>query len=433
MGSFLDKPKTEKHERSDSNTETQIRYGMSAMQGWRIDMEDAHTLVTSLPVNAMKSWSFFAVYDGHAGAKVSAEASTRLLNSILDQDYFKNTLANDENMCTECTYDEESFRNAIKNAFLELDAKMMEEDLSSGTTVVCLLITPKHLWFLNCGDSRAIHVRSGPKKENKDEHPIHAEYAATKGSDDVEEPTQVKPPVIDKSDDEVKHFEYPDDHYVYFATADHKPVNPEERQRIENAGGMVLIQRINGALAVSRALGDFDYKRVDNMSQEEQLVSPVPVISKIDRCTENDDYKDSYSIIACDGIYDVINNEGLCDYVTHQLYLDSSLEKISSKMLDSCLYRGSRDNMSAIIVTYGDNAPKVSEEAISIEESNNKLLKERVGDLYQTVPKNNTQVETMCGMLPASKYGCPGMGVHGKRELIKQYVEELAKQEPGTN
>jgi len=25
------------------------------------------------------------------------------------------------------------------------------------------------------------------------------------------------------------------------------------------------------------------------------------------------------------------------------------------------------------------------------------------------------------------------MGVHGKRELIKQYVEELAKQEPATN
>ena len=63
----------------------------------------------------------------------------------------------------------------------------------------------------------------------------------------------------------MKHFESPDDHYVYFGTADHKPVNPEERQRIENAGGMVLIQRINGALAVSRALGDFDYKRVDNI------------------------------------------------------------------------------------------------------------------------------------------------------------------------
>ena len=33
-----------------------------------------------------------------------------------------------------------------------------------------------------------------------------------------------------------------------------------ERKRIEGAGGRVIINRINGSLAVSRALGDFDYK-----------------------------------------------------------------------------------------------------------------------------------------------------------------------------
>ena len=47
---------------------------------------------------------------------------------------------------------------------------------------------------------------------------------------------------------------------VHFSTIDHKPTNPEERERIINAGGVVLTARINGSLAVSRALGDFDYK-----------------------------------------------------------------------------------------------------------------------------------------------------------------------------
>ena len=46
MGGFLDKPITEK---SNSSGSTQsIRYGLSSMQGWRCDMEDAHTVEPNL-------------------------------------------------------------------------------------------------------------------------------------------------------------------------------------------------------------------------------------------------------------------------------------------------------------------------------------------------------------------------------------------------
>ena len=38
----------------------------------------------------------------------------------------------------------------------------------------------------------------------------------------------------------------------------------------------LLAQRVNGSLAVSRALGDFEYKNVDGRSPTEQLVSPEP-------------------------------------------------------------------------------------------------------------------------------------------------------------
>lgn len=42
--------------------------------------------------------------------------------------------------------------------------------------------------------------------------------------------------------------------------------------------GQVMIQRVNGSLAVSRALGDFDYKSNQTMGPCEQLVSPEPEV-----------------------------------------------------------------------------------------------------------------------------------------------------------
>ena len=47
MGAFLDKPKMEKHNAQGQGDG--LRYGLSSMQGWRVEMEDAHTAVIRLP------------------------------------------------------------------------------------------------------------------------------------------------------------------------------------------------------------------------------------------------------------------------------------------------------------------------------------------------------------------------------------------------
>lgn len=44
---------------------------------------------------------------------------------------------------------------------------------------------------------------------------------------------------------------------------DHKPANEAEAARIIAAGGWVEFNRVNGNLALSRALGDFIFKRND--------------------------------------------------------------------------------------------------------------------------------------------------------------------------
>lgn len=44
-----------------------------------------------------------------------------------------------------------------------------------------------------------------------------------------------------------------------------------------------MIQRVNGSLAVSRALGDFEYKNVPGLAPTEQLVSPEPDVYVVKR------------------------------------------------------------------------------------------------------------------------------------------------------
>lgn len=82
--------------------------------------------------------------------------------------------------------------------------------MSSGTAANCLLLHDGNIVCANAGDSRAVLCRS-----NK----------------------------------------------IISLSNDHKPHAVKEKERIEKAGGHVQNERINMTLAVSRALGDTDFKQ----------------------------------------------------------------------------------------------------------------------------------------------------------------------------
>jgi len=50
---------------------------------------------------------------------------------------------------------------------------------------------------------------------------------------------------------------------------DHKPDNPLEKNRITKAGGYVSDGRVNDNLNLSRAIGDLEYKKNQNLKPEE--------------------------------------------------------------------------------------------------------------------------------------------------------------------
>ena len=58
MGIYLSKPNTEKS--SDKGENERMLYGVSSMQGWRMNMEDAHIA----DVDFDQGISLFAVFDG---------------------------------------------------------------------------------------------------------------------------------------------------------------------------------------------------------------------------------------------------------------------------------------------------------------------------------------------------------------------------------
>lgn len=72
--------------------------------------------------------------------------------------------------------------------------------------------------------------------------------------------------------------------------------NTGEKARICAAGGFVDFGRVNGNLALSRAIGDFEFKKSADLSPEQQIVTAFP-----DVVSHNISDDDEFLVIACDG------------------------------------------------------------------------------------------------------------------------------------
>ena len=111
-------------------------------------------------------------------------------------------------------------------------------------------------------------------------------------------------------------------------TCDHKPVNARERFRILQAGGKVYKRRVQGILGVSRTLGDFRFKKDADKAPCDQMVSSVPDVVKINVTPSLD-----FFVLASDGIFDVISNQGVVDFILGQLKRQKQLDDISLSLI----------------------------------------------------------------------------------------------------
>eukprot|EP00944_MAST-04C_sp_MAST-4C-sp1_P014803 g14803.t1 len=290
MGSFLDKPLTDKDTHSGEGNG--MKWASSAMQGWRVNMEDADIAVTK--VGKFDKLSFFGVLDGHGGDLTSKYCGEHLLETITEQEAFqKVTAALESGLIAE----------AFTAAHFRMDEKLkrlpaMSQGDTSGSTGITGFVTPTEIIVANCGDSRSVLCREGGTAEEM--------------------------------------------------SRDHKPTNPLETKRIEESGGHVSMKRVNGDLAVSRSFGDFVYKQAHDLPPEKQAVSVEPEIKITDRRGG-----DEFLIFACDGIWDVMSNQQCCDYIRRQMAEgEHDIGKICEALIMECLDLGSKDNMSVVLVVF---------------------------------------------------------------------------------
>lgn len=268
--SLLDAPRCAQRPHGGAAAAWGLRFGASAVQGWRAHMEDAHCACLELP-GLPPGWAFFAVLDGHGGARAALFGARHLKGQVLEA--LGPEPSEPQGVC-----------EALRRAFLSADARLRAlwpRGEPGGSTAVALLVSPRFLYLAHCGDSRAVLSRAGA---------------------------------------------------VAFSTEDHRPIRPRERERIHDAGGTISRRRLEGSLAVSRALGDFAYKEAPGRPPEQQLVSAEPEVTALARQAE-----DEFMLLASDGVWDAMSGSALAGLVASRLCLGLAPELLCAQLLDTCL------------------------------------------------------------------------------------------------
>ncbi|CAG9462507.1 unnamed protein product [Pedinophyceae sp. YPF-701] len=353
MGAYLSAPVRDKEEFRGSDGK--LEFGGSAMQGWRRTMEDAHLAKTSLAGD--KDAAIFGVFDGHGGAEVARFCQKYMADEVTKLEPFQRgdmggslvqAFHRIDEMLAEKAFAEElkgmreegegseegGGGEASEPNALDLLRKWFEarrndnnengdgpgaemdpaNDVQAGCTAVVVLVKGNDLYVANAGDSRAVLCRGGQ---------------------------------------------------AIAMSHDHKPSQDREKSRIYNAGGFVSeiggVARVNANLNLSRAIGDLRYKTNKDLPPKDQIITAEPDIQHQSLRPGQDEFV----VMACDGVWDVLNNQQVVDFVRERLGKPKpsggvySPDEVSSLLLDRCLAQDPKetrgvgcDNMTCVIVKF---------------------------------------------------------------------------------
>lgn len=267
-----------------------IRVGISEDIGFRDRMEDEHA------VYRVNTLNFFSaeVYDGHGGRTAAQAAAEMLTPHFLDA--WRREL-------------DKSLRNRrkeeilIRDAYLATDRYIIDRGTASGTAAATLYVIADRFIAANAGDARIV-------------------IGTAEGA--------------------------------LALTVDHRPDLQEERERIESMGGSVMfldLPRVLGLLAMSRALGDRDFK---------PYVTAEPRVAKGWLGREND-----YVVVACDGVWDVLDNDEVVELVRRSGDVQRAAEMVRESARDA----RSTDNITVVVIDLREHTAALKQKKMRIAAS----------------------------------------------------------------
>ena len=101
--------------------------------------------------------------------------------------------------------------------------------------------------------------------------------------------------------------------------------------------------RVNGTLSVSRAIGD---------AKEKKYVIGEADVTEVDL-----DGTEDYLVLACDGVWDVVNGEELIDCVKKHFEEGGEKKDTAKAIVNFAISEGSGDNLSVIVIFFSSFVP----------------------------------------------------------------------------
>lgn len=306
-----------------------IVYGMASARCARPYMEDRHCIVQCLrpigsggqPLQDGVQRSLAAIYDGHNGTRAADTAASRL-HMLLAADPALRTSTGELGPPAVMESEEGAISQALRRSFRHVDDEILagarQEGARDGATALLVLRLSDTLYAAHAGDSRAVLSRGG---------------------------------------------------FAVRLTEDHKPHLPAERARVEAAGGRVDFQRcwrvivepregrLGSGLAVSRSLGDLDFKepkRFVECEPDVRRLVPVP--------------GDNFVVLASDGLWDVLSDQEAVDCANAVLkarcgaphgtatagggvaFREEDARAAAAGLLELAVRRGTADNVTVIVM-----------------------------------------------------------------------------------